>query len=197
MNSKCLFAFGVVFAMLAGCSTPEFLAQPADIPLFVTSYAVPELKGMNNANCSLNLVNCAPEAMLAKVSFSGSRIPESRFPVRDIVDAEFNAVIKANFALVSAGEQPKLEMKVESRRLILERDGDDLSFNLSLAVKLIHPTRDDKPFFSKVYSVRTFGVRENETNVPNCVYEAVQRIAMAFVRDVAKDKSLVARLGSI
>ena len=183
-------------AAISGCSTPETLVQPRSIPVYIKSYAVPSMSA-HGIPCSLNLLNCAPEATLAKVSMSGSRSPESKFPLRDIVEEEFSAFIGANLRMVKDAEQPKIEVKVESQRAILERDGRDLTFNLSLAVRLLNPYHDDKPFFSKIYSARTYCRRVDEEIVPNCVYEAVQLTVADFINDLAADSSLLARVSSL
>lgn len=183
-------------AVLCGCSTPDTLVQPQRIPVYVKSYTVPSMSA-RAVPCSLNLLNCAPEATQAKVSMSGSRSPESKFPLRDIVEAEFTAFIGANLRMVKDAEQPKVEVKVESQKAILERDGRDLTFNVALAVRLLNPHHNDKPFFSKIYSARTYCRRTDDETVPNCVYEAVQFIVADFISDLAADSSLLARMSSL
>lgn len=183
-------------AILCGCSTPDVLVQPQRIPVFIESYNVSSMSA-HNIPCSLNLLNCAPEATLSKVSMSGSRSPESKFPLRDIVEGEFSAFINANLKMIRNAEQPKVEVKIETQKAILERDGDDLSFNFALAVRLLNPHHEDKPFFSKIYSERTYCRREDAETVPNCVYEAVQRVVADFVADLAADPSLVARISAL
>ena len=191
------FVVAAIAAVLAGCSTPEYLRQPERIPMFVMSYENAALQRAKNVPCALNLINCVGEASLAKVKMSGRRVQESKFPMRDIVGAEFGALLKANFRPVVGSEQPRMEMKVETHRTILERDGDDVIFDLSLSVKLLNPRHTDKPYFSKTYSARTEAVRQDDVYVPICVYEAVQRVAADFIRDVAADESLVAHLAAL
>ena len=89
-KNQMLAAVALGMVILCGCSTPDTLVQPQRIPVFIRSYNVPSMAA-NNIPCSLNLLNCAPEATLAKVSMSGSRSPESKFPLRDIVEAEFSS----------------------------------------------------------------------------------------------------------
>ena len=197
MRGKHVFAVVAVgMAVLGGCSTPDTLVQPQRIPVFIRSYNVPSMSA-HDIPCSLNMLNCAPEATLAKVAMSGSRSPESKFPLRDIVEAEFSAFIGANLRMVKDAEQPKIEVKVESQKAILERDGKDVTFNVSLAVRLLNPYHEDKPFFSKIYSARTYCPRTDVETVPNCVYEAVQRIVADFINDLAADSSLLARMSSL
>ena len=182
--------------VLCGCSTPETLVQPQRIPVFIRSYKVPFMSA-HGTSCSLNLLNCPIEATLVKVSMSGSRSPESKFPIRDIVEAEFAAFIDANLSMVKDAEQPKIEVKVEPQRVILERDGRDVAFNFALAIRLLNPYHEDKPFFSKIYSARTYCRRADDETVPSCVYEAVQRIMADFINDLAADSSLLSRISSL
>ena len=188
----------VPLALICGCQTVVELRQPANIPVFVDEYGKPLLVQKTHAvPCMLNLVNCPEKATLVIRKLSGSTKPDPAFPIRAVVGGEFLPLAKANFRPVVAAEQAKVELKVETRKVILERDGDDLTFNLSLAVKLLNPRHEDKPYFSKVYEASTMGTMMNEELVPNCVYEAVQQIAQDFISEVNADESLVVRLSEI
>ena len=197
MSRNMMVAAAVVgAAVFCGCSTPDVLVQPQSIPVYIKSYDVPSMSA-HDIPCSLNLLNCAQEATLVKVSMSGSRSPESKFPLRDIVEAEFSAFIGANLRMAKDAEQPKIEVKVEPQKAILERDAKDITFSFSLAVRLLNPYHNDKPFFSKIYSARTYCRRTDEETVPNCVYEAVQLTVANFINDLAADSSLIARVSSL
>ena len=181
-----------------GCQTVTELAQPANVPVFMDSYKKIELcKKTGDVPCILNLVNCADKATLVEKNFSGSTTPGPTFPLRDIAEDECMPMVRANFRQVVAAEQAKIEIKLESRKAILMRDGDDLTFTLSFAVMILHPHHQDKPFFSKIYEVETIGTMMNEAQVPDCVYEAVQRILQKFITEIADDAYLVARLDEL
>ena len=195
-----LSEFAVVPLLLCacGCHTVVELVQPANIPVFVDSYRKESLsRKTGDVPCILNLVNCAEKATLVEKNFSGSTTPGPTFPLRAIVKEECLPMIQANFGQVVPAEEAKIEIKLESRKAILLRDGDDLTFTLSFAVMILHPHHQDKPFFSKIYEVETIGTMMNEVQVPDCVYEAVQRILLSFVNELAGDAYLVARLDEL
>lgn len=180
--------------LMLGCSTPEHLKPPSRIPVFVQTYEKSALAGLKTLECSLNLVNCADESILTRRTFSGMIEPLSKFPIRDVVQFEFESVVRSNFMPVTGGAQPVIEMKVESQRIVLQRDGDEIEFSLVLIVSLLNPMHEDKPYFSKRYSVDTFCESDNDELIPNCVYEAVQLVASKFLADLSAEGSLVSRL---
>lgn len=183
---------------VCGCETVAELVQPANVPVFVDSYRKENLSARTgDVPCILNLVNCAEKATLVVKNFSGSTTPGPTFPLRAIVKEECLPMIQANFGQVVPAEEAKIEIKLEARKAILLRDGDDLTFTLSFAVMILHPHHQDKPFFSKIYEVETIGTMMNEVQVPDCVYEAVQRILLSFVNEIAGDAYLVARLDEL
>ena len=168
------------------------LVQPANVPVFVDSYRKENLSARTgDVPCILNLVNCAEKATLVVKNFSGSTTPGPTFPLRAIVKEECLPMIQANFGQVVPAEEAKIEIKLEARKAILLRDGDDLTFTLSFAVMILHPHHQDKPFFSKIYSARTYCRRVDEEIVPNCVYEAVQLTVADFINGDVQSKGAV------
>ena len=193
-----LAAVVLYVALLGGCHSVSELRQPSNVPVFVESYDRPNLiRKTGNVPCTLNLVNCTEMATLVVNKLSGATAPGPSFPVRAVVMEECGPLISSNFRQVIAAEQAKIELKIESRKVMLVRDGNDLTFSLSLAIMLLNPHHQDKPYFSKVYEVGTFGTMTNEELVPNCVYEAVQRILANFISEVNADEYLVARLDEL
>ena len=185
-------------APLCGCHSVSELRQPANVPVFVDSYDSPVLvKKTGNVPCILNLINCAEKATLVVNKLSGSTEPGPAFPVEAVVREECAILINSNFRQVNAAEHAKIELKVESRKVILSRDGDDLSFSLSLAIMLLNPHHQDKPYFNNVYDVKTIGTMMDENTVPNCVYEAVQRVLANFINEISANEYLVARLSEL
>ncbi len=194
-NSSCLAGLMGAIALLGGCAQVNVLRQPSNIPVFVDSYDKPSLtEKTRDLPCIVNLFNCTEHATLGVAKMSGATEPGPVFPFREIVRDECGLFLKSNFRPVVSAEEAKIELKIESRKVILSRDGDDLTFKLALAVKLLNPSHEDKPYFSKVYEVTTIGTMMAEELVPNCVYEAVQGILDDFAREISSNKYLVGRL---
>lgn len=179
-----------------GCKGPApYLLQPTRIPVFISSYKSTMLQQAKNIPCSLDAVRCAENATMQRVTLSGMREGESVYPVREIVTGEVVSMIDANFRRPNLGESARLEIQAETQRVILERDGDELSFNLVMTMRLLNSKELDKPYFVKVYSVRTAGVLDDDyDHVPPCVYEAVQKVVSGFVTDISSDNARLARI---
>ena len=197
MRILLLSCFVVQMLVFSGCSTPEYLFQPQQIPLYVKSYSVPSLSSLRKVEFSINVLNCVNEVTLTSLSFSGQRKPESLMSLREVVLSEFDSAIDANFKRLVGKSQPDVELKIETHRALLERDGDDMEFDIALSIHLLNPSHMDKPYFSKRYAIRTRCERLNKEYVPPCVYEAVQKIAAEFLSDLSQDQSLVSRLSKL
>ena len=184
--------------IVGGCADLGPLQQPANVPVYINAYKVPSLAArVKDVRCSLNLVNAVETAVVGEKALSGKTFPGQEFPVRSILRAEFETLVKENFSLASGGDQPHLEIKVETQKVILTLDGSKYRFDYSAAIKVLDPRHEEKPYLSKIYSATVRGRRVSETEVPGCVYEAIQTTVADFISDVARDKSLVARIAGL
>lgn len=180
--------------LLTGCAIPPELIEPTDVPLYVASYVAPHVRDHGKGlKCRLNLVNCVPSAYVGERD--GGKVEMSQvWPVRTIVQSEFENVVKSNFSLIEGSEQPNIELKIETRKVLLNLDGKRLKFDYQAAIKILNPVHEDKPYFSKIYSAKTSGVSADRIFVPNCVYEGIQSTLVQFLDDLDQDRSLLAAL---
>lgn len=103
-------------------SIPGWGANPVGARAAVETFSSSGLKTRTrHVPCVLNLLNVPREATLTELGMSGTRQLGPAYPARDIVRGEFNEVLSANFRPVAQAEQARIELKVESRRLILVR----------------------------------------------------------------------------
>ena len=196
---KNILAFAVLPALvLSGCRLPPVLVEPNDIPLFVSSYKASKVHGqLNGVKCSLNLINCVSEAAVGEKTISGKTMSEQMIPIRPIVQSEFENLIKANFSPISGNEQPNVELKIETQKVLLTLDGSNYRFDYSSAIKVLNPLHEDKPYFSKIYSARTYGKCKDREFVPDCVYKAIQSTLAQFLADLNKDESLLTTIEKV
>ena len=192
-NIACL-----LLVLSAGCSTVTELRQPRKVPVFVSSFESAALRAKTaDVPCILNGINVPMVATVSEIGFSGRRTPGPEYPIGDIVANEFQQVLVHNFGPVEAGTKARLELRLDPQKLILERDGNDLVCEVSIFVLLLNPDHQDKPYFSKTYAVRTIGTMMDEETVPECVYEAVQKVASQFVCEIGSDPQSLARLAEL
>ena len=193
MKSKIkLISAALLGGTLLGCGTLPVLKQPTDIPVYINTYRSSKLHSqLNDISCQLNLVNVVEQSQIGERTISGKIELTQLYPVRPIVEAEFSNLIKENLKMGSGAEQPKLEMKIETRKSILTIDGKRLTFDLALSIMLIDPRHEGKPYFSRIYTQKTRGDSFDEVHVPNCVYKATQFVLRDFLNDLASDAALV------
>lgn len=194
--------FGIVLGLLlglaAGCSTVLELRQPRQVPVFVPSFESAGLRAKtSDVPCALNGINVPKVATVSVIGCSGRRTPGPEYPIGDIVADEFQRVLFLNFGSAAPGKKARLELRLDPQKLILERDGNDLVCDVLIFVQLLNPDHQDKPYFSKAYGVKTIGTMMDEETVPDCVYEAVQKIASQFVNEIGRDAQSLARLAEL
>ena len=156
LASCCL---GTSLVLLAGCSTPSALREPAVVPTTLPTYSIASLSGSGiDIPVSLNLADCAENAFLTKKGMSGVTRIVCPFPVKPIVRREFTRVIQDNFQPVADGSRPLAELKVSSRRVLLRKDGRDASFDVELEVEILDPYEAKRPYFRRLYQVHADGM---------------------------------------
>lgn len=191
MGRSCLiasvfFCFGV---LLSGCSTPDILREPDNIPALVSSYEIPGLREhTGNVPVILDLSDCVDYAVMSSDGFSGKSSIAGRFPVRELVQREFNKVIAGNFRMALPDEHPKLVVEIDSERVIVKRSWSKIRCDMVFSVKISDPVHTDrKPYFYKKYNVKSSGVHKNKDEVPVCVYSEIQNFARMFLEDVPRE----------
>ena len=195
--SSLFFAVPMVL-VLAGCSTPDVLVEPNDIPSLVKSYEIPGLREYTgNVPVILDLTECVEGAVLSSVGFSGKSSIAGRFPVRELVQREFNKVVSGNFRMALPDEHPKLVIVVASEQIMVERSWSKLKCDMVFSVKIVDPVNAGlKPYLYKKYPLGVKGEHRNKEEVPICVYETVQNFARKFLEDIPKEQNgtLITRL---
>ena len=191
MKCVCVPVYAVVSALvlLAGCSTPDILREPKDIPALVNSYEIPGLRAhTGNVPVILDLAECVDYAVMSSDGFSGRSSIAGRFPVRELVHREFNKVIAGNFRMALPDEHPRLVFEIDSERIIVKRSWSKIKCDMVFSVKLVDPvSTDKKPYFHKKYRMQSTGVHKNKEEVPVCVYAEIQNFARMFLEDIPKE----------
>ena len=175
--------------LMSGCSTPDVLREPADIPALVSSYEILSLREhTGNVPVLLDLSECVEFAAMSSDGFSGKSSIAGRFPVRELVQREFNKVIAGNFRMAWPDEHPKLSFEIDSERIVVKRSWSKVKCDMIFSVKITDPVNvDKKPYFFKKYRVQSTGVHKNKSEVPVCVYAEIQNFARMFLEDVPKE----------
>lgn len=195
-KDRLLVALAMVLS--AGCSTVGELTEPNDIPSLVPSYRIEGLESRTgDVGTMLDLDSCAEYAVLASVGLSGVPSVAGHFPVRKLVEREFQKVIAGNFRTVLPDEEPHLEIRIVSNRLAVKRSWSRISAEMDFEVQLVDPQRERRPYFRKDYHVTSECVQRNKVEIPACVYSCVQHLARKFLEDVSKDTHVVARLKAL
>lgn len=198
MKSFHLSALVCAVLALSGCSTPDILREPDDIPALVESYEIPGLrKSTGDVPVILDLSPCVETAAMSSMGFSGKSSIAGRFPVRELVLREFKKVVAGNFRMALSDEHPKLVFEVRSEQVLVTRSWSKVRCRMVFQVRILDPIdAGRKPYFAKRYELTADGMHRNKEEVPLCVYEEIQNLARKFLEDIpqAQNGTLITRL---
>jgi len=182
---------------MCGCSTVGELTEPKHVPSLVESYRI---KGLDSrvaeVGTMLCLDECAEYAVLSSIGLSGVPSVAGHFPVRHLVLREFQKVIAGNFRTVLPDEEPKMELRVNSNRLVVRRSWSRVSAEMDFEVQLLD-TQRGRLYLRKQYHLTAESVQRDKRDVPACVYSCVQNLALRFIEDVSGDTHVIARLKAL
>jgi len=195
-HSLCSAVGGLVCGLvLVGCSTVGRLEEPKNVPALVDNYLIAGLEARTgDVATMLDLDECAEYAVLSSVGLSGVLSVAGHFPVRKLVEREFKKVVAGNFRTVLPEEEPKIEMRIISKRMGVRRTWSRVTAEMEFEVQLVDPSRDRRPYFRKNYRLTSECEQRRKNEVPLCVYSCVQHLARKFLEDVSRDTHAVARL---
>ena len=129
---KRVFMIGIL-ALAGGCASVGELTEPTDIPALVTSYRIAGLEERTGDVATvLDLDDCTEYAILLSVGLSGVSSVAGHFPVRQLVAREFQKVVVGNFRTVMPEEEPRLEVRVISDRMSVQRSWSRPAFRQAL-----------------------------------------------------------------
>lgn len=189
-----IMALAALASILAGCSTPEPV-PPKVIPVIVKDYRVPGLKDRcRDVTAKLDLSECAERAVLSSRGISGTVNVVGSFPIREIVQKEFARVIACNFRTTMDDELPKLEIRIKSEAILVERNFKTVKSVMHFEVVLANASSAEKPYFVKTYKIEETCIQKDKRIIPVCVYTSVQMLVEQFIKDVKRDGSLILRL---
>lgn len=180
-----------VALMLSGCSSLPVLDEPNPIPMSVSSYKAHELQGKSDqVSVALDVADCVEAAMLVSKGVFGGTSVEAAYPVRQAIEREFQRVIDDNFCEPVDGKDD-LILRVSTMRVMLTQTRFTYTSDISLTVRLMHPDESRAPLFRKTYRAKSSGSMDDDDEIPNCFYEALQSIAENVATDLASNKKLV------
>lgn len=185
----------VLAALAAGCSTVEMLPEPKTIPMTVDSYGIRGLsERIGDVPTALEISECVDSAVITSRGFSGVASIVACFPVRKLVEREFGKVVAVNFRPPLPDEEPRLQIRVRTRRIGVERVHSKVACDMNFDIELTDLRGERKQIFRKSYRMSASGVQRNKEVIPDAVYACVQNLARDVLEDVSKSELVISRI---
>lgn len=182
-------------AALSGCRSVDMLAEPEARPEFVTDYTIAALRGkVRDLPVAVNVSECLPFAAFSSDGFFGTPSIVGTLPVRPLIEREFVRAVEANSRRPRYGEEPKIELIVETELFKLRRSYSMVSCEIRLAVRILTVSDSAKTYFNRRYEVKCESRHKQRDEIPPCVYETIQKIVRQFLDDISADGLLTGRL---
>lgn len=183
------FGCALVFS---GCSSLPVLTEPDPVPACVPTYKDSGLEGFSNVVVDFDFSDCVQGAMLVSKGVFGGVAVEAAYPVRNVVEREFLRMASDNFAVSTNNSPVDIVVHVSTMRMLLIRTQSTYSSDLSLTIKVFNSASDKSAsIFRKTYRAKSTGSVEDDDEIPQCFYEAVQSIVSEFVTDISANRNLI------
>lgn len=182
-------------AALAGCSTVQMLPEPKRVPSTVDSYVIKNLsERTGDVPTGLEVSECVESAVITERGFSGVPSIIAYFPVRKLLERELGKVVAVNFRPPLPDEEPRLQIRVRTRRVNVERIRSNVSCEMNFDIELTDLRGERKQIFRKSYKMTAAGVQRDKEVIPDAIYACVQNLARDVLGDISKSELVIARI---
>ncbi len=168
------------------------LVEPVRAGEFAT-FVFPELRRIEEVPAQIVFPSQVDKVCLTKRMVWGTSETIATVPVASIVKRQFLVAVSEHFHPLVGDRQPAIKVCVELMGLILTRDEDMVKSDATFSISIIDVSRN-AVCHEKTYRSSVKMPWDGGELVPDSVYGSVQEVAASFLKDIASDRTLIARL---
>lgn len=171
------------------------LKEPERAGEFAT-FVFPELRRIEEVPVQITFSSPVENVVMTKRMLWGTSEKVATVPIAAIVKDQFLHAVAEHFHPMKGDEQPSVRMVVDILGIVMTRMESRVKSQITVRIVMRDALKGDAVCMENIYS----GTSEMEWDggdlVPDSAYKCVQALAESFLRDLASNRTLIARLES-
>ena len=171
------------------------LKEPERAGEFAT-FVFPELRRIEEVPVQITFSAPVDKVVMTKRMLWGTSEKVATVPIAAIVREQFLHAVAEHFHPMKGDEQPSVRMVVDLLGIVMTRMESRVKSQITVRIVMRDALKGDAVCMENIYS----GTSEMEWDggdlVPDSAYKCVQALAESFLRDLASNRTLIARLES-
>ena len=156
----------------------------------------PELRRIEEVPVEFVFEGEVEKVLLTKRMLWGTTVTVAIVDVRDVIKRQFLQAVSGHFHPLVGDQQPAVRIKVETLGVFLERKGDAVTSEMTMRFEL-QDVGKNAVCHEKVYSGEAKLPWDGGALVPEAFYKCIQALALNFLKDIAGNRTLIARLEGV
>ena len=161
-----------------------------------SSFVFPELRRIEEVPAQLVISDHIENVLITKRMAWGTSETVASVPIASLVRRQFTQAVSEHFHPLVGDQQPAIRVFVDILGIILARFDGTVKSEATMRIT-IKDVEKDSICHEGIYRGKSEMPWDGGELIPDSVYKCIQEVAAAFLKDIAKDRTLVARLAGI
>lgn len=161
-----------------------------------SSFVFPELRRIEEVPAQFVISDHVENVFITKRMLWGTSELVASVPVSALVRRQFTRAVSEHFHPLVGDQQPAIRVSVDILGIILTRQDGRVKSEATMRIT-IKDVAKDVVCHEKVYRGKSEMPWDGGELIPDSVYRCIQEVAAAFLKDLSKDGTLIARLEGI
>ncbi|MGN0833627.1 MAG: hypothetical protein ACI4RD_08285 [Kiritimatiellia bacterium] len=171
------------------------LSEPVRAGEFAT-FSFPELRRIEEVPAQIVFSDDIENVFINKRMLWGTSETVASVPVSTLVRRQFTQAVSEHFHPLVGDQQPAIRVFVDILGIILTREEGTVKSQATMRIT-IRDVAKDAICHEKIYRGKSEMPWDGGALIPDSVYRCIQEVAAEFLRDIAKDRTLIARLEGV
>ena len=160
------------------------------------SFVFPELRRIEEVPAQILISDNVENALINKRMVWGTSVTVASVPVATLLRRQFLQAVSEHFHPLVGDQQPAIQVEVEVLGIILTRLEKTVKSEATMRIT-IKDVAKNVVCHEGIYRGKSEMPWDGGELIPDSVYKCVQDVAAAFLKAIAKDRTLIARLEGI
>lgn len=171
------------------------LVEPERANEFAT-FVFPELRRIEEVPVQITFPSPVEKVVMTKRMLWGTSEKVATVPIAALVKSQFMHAVSEHFHPVTGDQQPSIKMVVELMGVVMTRNESRVKSQATVRITLLDVSKNNAVCLENVYSGSSELEWDGDNIVPDSAYKCIQALAESFLKDLASNSTLIARLES-